>query len=551
MRRISMAARDELVAAVADRYAMGDRGERGRILDEFAAVTGYHRKHAMRLLRAGQVNRRRGPRPGRRIYDEAVREALIVVWEASDRICGKRLRPLLPILVEAMERHGHLQLVPEVRARLLAMSAATIDRALRDIRRQAGTATRRRSAPSAAIRRSVPIRTFDDWDDPPPGFVEADLVAHSGPVTRGSFVQTLVLTDIATGWTECAPLLVREQRLLTEVLSELRKVLPFPLLGLDTDNDSVFMNETVRDYCQQVGIEFTRCRPYRKNDQAWVEQKNGAVVRRTIGYRRFEGLEAAAALARLYAAMRLFVNFFQPSFKLASKARDGALVRKRYHPPATPCQRLMADPRTSEEVRHRVQELRSMLDPVRLLKEIRAVQQQLVDIADRPVLGETAKPTSPTLEEFLSGLRTAWREGEVRPTSVAKAKPKRSRRRPDPFAAVTVELRGWFEAEPWHASRELLERLQAQCPGVYPDGQLRTLQRRLKEWRREATHQMVFGTTTADPGFAHGDGKRSLLSNGANDCFSDGEGGAKSPVDLPLRLDDAAASPTTPQGQHQ
>ena len=546
-----MAARDELVAAVADRYAMGDRGERGRILDEFAAVTGYHRKHAMRLLRAGQVNRRRGPRPGRRIYNEAVREALIVVWEASDRICGKRLRPLLSILVEAMEQHGHLQLVPEVRARLLAMSAATIDRALRDIRRQAGTATRRRSAPSAAIRRSVPVRTFDDWDDPPPGFVEADLVAHSGPVTRGSFVQTLVLTDIATGWTECAPLLVREQRLLTEVLGELRKLLPFPLLGLDTDNDSVFMNETVRDYCRQVGIVFTRCRPYRKNDQAWVEQKNGAVVRRTIGYRRFEGLEAAAALARLYAAMRLFVNFFQPSFKLASKARDGALVRKRYHPPATPCQRLMADPRTSEEVRHRVQELRSMLDPVRLLQKIRAAQQQLVDIADRPALGETAKPTSPTLEEFLSGLRTAWKVGEVRPTSVAKAKSKRLRRRPDPFAAVTTELREWFEAEPWHTSRELLERLQTEHPGVYPEGQLRTLQRRLKEWRREAAHQMVFGTTTADPGFAHGDGKRSLLSKGANDCFSDCEGGATSPVDLPLRLDDAAASPTTPQGQHQ
>jgi hypothetical protein len=432
------------------------------------------------------------------------------------------------------------------------MSAATIDRALRDIRRQAGTATRRRSAPSAAIRRSVPVRTFDDWDDPPPGFVEADLVAHSGPVTRGSFVQTLVLTDIATGWTECAPLLVREQRLLTEVLGELRKLLPFPLLGLDTDNDSVFMNETVRDYCQQVGIEFTRCRPYRKNDQAWVEQKNGAVVRRTIGYRRFEGLEAAATLARLYAAMRLFVNFFQPSFKLATKVRDGALVRKRYHPPATPCQRLIADPRTKEEVRRRVQELRAMLDPVRLLKEIRAAQQQLVEIADRPVLGETAKPTPPTLEQFLSGLRTAWREGEVRPTSVAKAKPKRSRRRPDPFAAVTTELRGWFEAEPWHTSRELLERLQAERPGVYPDGQLRTLQRRLKEWRREAAHRMVFGTMTGNRGVAPGDGQGSPLSNGANDCFSgDGDGGAKSPVDLPLRLDDANASPTTPQGQRQ
>jgi hypothetical protein len=248
--------------------------------------------------------------------------------------------------------------------------------------------------------------------------------------------------------------------------------------------------------------------------------------------------------------MRLFVNFFQPSFKLASKVRDGALVRKRYHPPATPCQRLMADPRTSEEVRRRVQELRAMLDPVRLLKEIRAVQQRLVEITDRPALGETAKPTSPTLEQFLSGLRTAWREGDVRPTSVVKAKPKRSRRRPDPFAAVTAELRGWFEAEPWHTSRELLERLQAERPSVFPDGQLRTLQRRLKEWRREAPHRMVFGTMTANPGVAPGDGEGSPLSS-ANDYFSDGDGGAKSPVDLPLRLDDAHASPTTPQGQRQ
>jgi hypothetical protein len=190
------------------------------------------------------------------------------------------------------------------------------------------------------------------------------------------------------------------------------------------------------------------------------------------------------------------------------------------------------------------------LDPVRLLQQIRAAQQQLVDIADRPALGETTKPTLPTLEAFLSGLRTAWKEGEVRPTIIAKAKPKRSRRRPDPFAAVTTELRGWFEAEPWHTSRELLERLQAQCPGGYPDGQLRTLQRRLKEWRREAAHRMVFGTMTADAGVAPGDGQGKLISNRANDCFSDREGGAKSPVDLPLRLDDASASPTTPQGQH-
>jgi hypothetical protein len=138
----------------------------------------------------------------------------------------------------------------------------------------------------------------------------------------GSFVQTLTVTNIATGWTECAPILVREQALLTAVLGEVRTMLPFPPLGFDTDNDSVFLNETVRDYCLAAGIAFTRCRPYRKNDQAWVEQKNGAVVRRAVGYRRFEGLEAATALARLYRSLRLFVNYFQPSFKLAGKARE-------------------------------------------------------------------------------------------------------------------------------------------------------------------------------------------------------------------------------------
>jgi hypothetical protein len=161
-------------------------------------------------------------------------------------------------------------------------------------------------------------------------------VSHSGPVAKGSFAWTFVLTDIATGWTECAPLLVREQTLLVAVLSEMRALMPFSLLGFDTDNDSVFINETVRDYCAASQIAFTRCRPYRKNDQAFVEQKNGAIVRRLVGYRRFEGVEATNLLAELYASSRLFVNFFQPSFKLAEKHRDGAKVMKRYHAPATP-----------------------------------------------------------------------------------------------------------------------------------------------------------------------------------------------------------------------
>ena len=492
MRRVSMATRNELVEAIAARYAQGTRSEKARILDEFVAVTDFHRKHAMRLLRGGAPAEPSGQRPSRRVYDDAVREALLVMWEASDRICSKRLKELIPILLDAMDRHGHLDLSQEVRSKLLRISSATIDRALRAARKKTGQRGRRRAATSA-VRRSIPVRTFSDWEDPSPGFMEANLVAHSGPMARGSFIQTLVLTDIATGWTECAPLLVREQTVLIEVLSEVRKGLPFELLGFDTDNDTVFMNETVRDYCQTAGIEFTRCRPYRKNDQAWVEQKNGAIVRRIVGYRRFEGLEAATELARLYATVRLFINFFQPSFKLAGKQREGARVRKRYHRPATPAQRLLTDPRTPAEVRQRITALHATLDPVHLLSEMRSAQRRLVAIADRSVLSEPAASPAPTLEEFLSGLRTAWRSGEVRPTAQPKAAAKRTRRRPDPFATASERLREWFEAEPWRTGRELLERLQAEHPGVYPDGQLRTLQRRLKIWRQETAHKMVFG----------------------------------------------------------
>jgi len=228
-----------------------------------------------------------------------------------------------------------------------------------------------------------------------------------------------------------------------------------------------------------------------------VEQKKGAVVRHTVGYRRYEGLEAAAALADLYRSLRLFVNFFQPPFKLAEKSRDGAKVTKRYLAPATPHQRLISDPRTTAATRERVAVIYATLDPIQLLNAIRAGQQQLVEIADRPVSGEKLAPTAPTLEEFLSSLRMAWREGEVRPTSRPKKKAKRGRRRPDPLMAVTAQLRDWFEAEPWRTARELLDRLQDEQLGTYPVGLLRTLQRRLKVWRRDKAHELVFGPTPA------------------------------------------------------
>jgi hypothetical protein len=292
------------------------------------------------------------------------------------------------------------------------------------------------------------------------------------------------------------PLLFREQTLLTEVLSQMRVRLPIDVRGLDTDNDSVFMNTTVKDYCVANRIEFTRSRPYRKNDQAWVEQKNGAIVRRIVGYRRFEGLQAAAELSRLYDSVRLFVNYFQPSFKLAEKQRDGAQVRKRYHKPATPYQRLLDDPRTSAEVRLQVASVCATLDPVRLLHDIRASQQKLVEIADTPAATEAGSICPPTIDQFLANLKTAWREGEANPTAKAKAKVPRSRRRPDPLASVNQQIESWFAAEPWRTAREFLDRLQAEHSQLYRDGHLRTLQRRLKVLRRKAAQSLVLGSSS-------------------------------------------------------
>jgi hypothetical protein len=495
MRKVSMATRRELVEAVGERYRGADRASKGKVLDEFVAVTGLHRRHAMRILRQ-QAPSRQTVRPERRIYTEAVRTALIVLWEASDRLCGKRLRPLIPILIEAMEGHGHLDLDPAIKMKLLQMSAATIDRALQTVRENSSK-PRRRGVAGSELRRSVPIRTFSDWGEPAPGHMEADLVSHSGPVAKGSWAWTLTLTDIATGWTECAPLLVREQKLLVAVLSELRKLMPFPLLGFDSDNDSVFINKTVRDYCAATGITFTRCRPYRKNDQAWVEQKNGSVVRRLVGYRRFEGLEAAGLLAELYAASRLFVNFFQPSFKLAEKQRDGARVYKRYHAPATPFQRLLDEPRTSEQTRKQLRETAAGLDPVRLLRDIRTAQQKLVVLADAVATAAPTATSPASLDAFLSSLKTLWQDGEARPTATHKPPQKRGRRRPDPLVEVTDQLKTWFQKEPWRTGRELLEKLQAEEPGNYPEGLLRTVQRRLKVWRSEQARALVFSGTPA------------------------------------------------------
>jgi hypothetical protein len=452
-------------------------------------VSGCHRKHAIRLLTGhSDVASGVGAR-GRRTYDEAVREALIVLWEAADRICGKRLKAVLPSLVAALEQHGHVALDAAVRQRLLSASAATIDRLLASVRKN--TSRRKKRKKSTKPSRQVPIRTFSDWKEPSPGFLEIDFVAHGGSSVEGIFVWSLAATDVCTGWTEVVPLVAREQSLVAEGLEVMRRQFPVPILGIDTDNDSAFINETLLAYCQQQNIEFTRSRAYQKNDQAWIEQKNGSVVRRFVGYERFSGMVAGQCLAQLFQAVRLYVNYFQPSFKLQSKVREGAKVKKFYDKPATPCERLLAHTAIVEATKESLRTERGQLDPLELLHRIREGQSALAALGSGDL---RSGPERESLEQFLAKLPELWREGEARPTHrKAESQPRSWRTRQDPFEAVWPEILLWLQEDPDATAKSLLERLHRAYPGRFPNGQLRTLQRRIQEWRRVMARGLVYG----------------------------------------------------------
>ncbi len=496
-RQISKEARAELLEALRERYRTSGKAQKTRILNEFTAVSGYHRKYATRLLGASRFRESDvtdGFKPagtkGRQIYDEAVREALVVLWEAGDRMCGKRLKAIVPQLVGALERHGHLALDPEVRRRLLEVSPATIDRLLAPIRKQSKSRRRRRAV--RKISKKIPVRTFGDWNEPPPGYLEIDFVVHCGGSMAGSFLHTLVATDICSGWTECVPLLVREQSLVVEGLEALFRQIPFPIRGIDSDNDGAFINDTLLGFCEMHGIEFTRCRAYKKNDQAWVEQKNGSIVRRLVGHDRFSGIIAAQTLAHLYQSARLHVNYFQPSFKLRDKSRTGSTFKRNYDLPATPCERVLRRSDVEEAIKKRLRSVRDRLDPLELLHSIREGQAALAHLASRTDSMEG--PGKKTLEQFLTELPTYWKGGEVRPThrETKQDASRHWRTRKDPFEAVWLDVLQWLQHDPDETAKGLFERLLDKYPGRFSDGQLRTLQRRVREWRQVMAKQLVY-----------------------------------------------------------
>lgn len=372
--KMSTPARVELVESLRTAYSLEDHAGKRRILDQIVTATGYNRKHAICLLN-GDKPLAVATRKRSKHYDEAFEAVLFELWLASNRVCGKRLVALLDKLIPALERHDRLSLTDSMRAELLAVSASTVDRLLAPRKKELAYSGRKRRVGNTHTL-NIPVRT-GPWTDAKVGFCEVDLVAHGGGSTSGSFLHTLTVTDIASGWTETEALLNRSAEEVLRALKLIRERFPVPLLGIDSDNGTEFINELLEPYCREQNIVFTRSRPYEKNDQAHVEQKNGALVRKLVGYARFEGDKARASLSALYTVSRLHVNFLQCSAKLQKKERFGSKVRKWHDKPKTPYERLLASGCLSDAQQTRMHDQFMTLDPVLLLKDIERLQNQL------------------------------------------------------------------------------------------------------------------------------------------------------------------------------
>jgi hypothetical protein len=375
----------EYVQAIRGRYLRASKEEKGKMLDEFTKVTGLHRKAAIRLLNRPsqpEVGKRRRGRPT--MY-KAVMQPLRDIWEASDRLCSKRLRPFIPEMVKVLRRHGEQQIDATTEAGLCRMSPSTIDRLLRPCRKVGGRRGLTTTKSGNLLKNAIPIRTFADWQENKPGFMETDLVAHCGESTGGFYLNTLCAVDVASGWTECLPVWGKGQMRVRSAVHRMRQRLPFNLLGVDSDNGSDFINQCFYSYCHQEKLTFTRSRSYKKNDSCHVEQKNGNVVRRLVGYDRYTSKAAYQCLDRLYHLVRLYLNFFQPTMKLISKTRHGAKVRKVYETAQTPYQRLLEANVLTEVKKAELAGAYQGLNPVLLLKQINGSLEQLWRLAEHSV----------------------------------------------------------------------------------------------------------------------------------------------------------------------
>jgi len=350
------------------RYRRANRTERSAILDEFVQTSGYHRKYAIAILR-GRQQPHRGPirRPRARYYQGEDRAAVLQIAEWFDEISSRRLRAAMDATLADLRERGHLRVSAACFARLQTMSVSTLERIRAGARpsRRAGRG-RALTKPGTLLKRQIPIRTFADWDETRPGFVEIDLVAHCGEDASGDFAQTLDATDVVTGWTELQAVQNKAQIHVFAALQTIRAQLPIPLLGIDSDNGAEFINQELMRYCDQERLTFTRGRVGRKNDNPFVEQKNWSVVRRIAGYDRYDTLRQVRLLNQVYAVYRLYINFFLPVMKQKEKVRVGSRVRKIFDAPQTPYARLLASAAVTDADKARLRKTYATLDVVQL-----------------------------------------------------------------------------------------------------------------------------------------------------------------------------------------
>lgn len=392
--RLTMKERRVITKAVSEQYRKATKKQKGAILNQVVESTGYTRCYARFVLR--NHGRRVEVRPGivlegdrgvsgrRRHaprYGPAVVQALTQIWKILDYLCGKRLAGALPEVVPRLVAFKEIRIPQAVQRQLLQLSAATIDRLLKPERVRHTLKARGRTKPGTLLKHQVPVRTFSDWNDTQPGFFEMDLVGHDAGIGAGDYCQTLDMTDVATGWSEQVAVLNKAEKWVFEGIQAVRRRLPFPIRGLDSDNGGEFINHHLVRYCRAERLTFTRSRPYRKNDTCYVEQKNWSIVRRFVGYARYESHAACDLLNELYGLLRDYNNFFLPSQKLREKIRDGAHITRRHHPAKTPYARVVESPHIDPAVKRRLTAYYQTLNPAALHRRIQTLQRKLDTLA--------------------------------------------------------------------------------------------------------------------------------------------------------------------------
>jgi hypothetical protein len=372
-------ARWEYFRVMYARYRKAEGQGRSRILDEFCLTAGYNRKYAIRMLNGPPPPKRRRKRARGRTprYGQQVISILAEVWKAAGHPWSVRLKALLPSWMPWIRQHYPMS--PEMERQLLALSARQMDRRLASRKREQRRRIYGGTKPGTLLKHHIPIKT-DRWDVQFPGFVEVDLVAHSGNSGEGEFAHTLNLTDIYSGWTESRALLGKSEIAVQQALAEMQASLPFPLLGVDADNGGEFINWHLKRWCDGQQIQLTRGRPYKKDDNAHIEQKNWTHVRKLLGWQRYDTPAAREAINTLYRQeLRLWMNLYLPSVKLLKKVRVGAKLRRVYSPAQTPWERVLASGRVHTDCVAEWNQLGSRLDPFELSQRI---EQKLADIHD-------------------------------------------------------------------------------------------------------------------------------------------------------------------------